>query len=150
MHKKHSSTIGFQPSCTQGPLARNFGLKTGLEEVRRSILPIKMDVFMLFSFCKRQIWLESAKGTQNQTCSASGMPSRASSRNFGLKTGLEEVRRSILPVKMDVCMLFSFCKRQIWSESARRTQNQTFFASGMPSRASSLKFGAKNRARRGR
>ena len=46
-------------------------------------------------------------------------------------------------------MLFSFCKRQIWLESARGTQNQTFFASGKPSRASSPKFRAENRARRG-
>ena len=46
-------------------------------------------------------------------------------------------------------MLFSFCKRQIWLESARGTQNQTCFASGKPSRASSPKFRAKNRARRG-
>ena len=46
-------------------------------------------------------------------------------------------------------MLFSFCKRQIWLESAKGTQNQTCRASGMPSRASSPKFRAENRARRG-
>ena len=85
MHKKHSRTIGFHPSCSQGPLALRFGLKTGLDEVRRSILPIKTDVLMLFSFCKRQIWLESARETQNQTCLASGMPSRPSSPKFRSK-----------------------------------------------------------------
>ena len=46
-------------------------------------------------------------------------------------------------------MLFSFCKKQIWLELARETQNQTCLASGMPSRPSSPKFWAENRARRG-
>ena len=38
---------------------------TGPEQVRTSVLAIKMDVFMLLSFCKIKIWLELARETHN-------------------------------------------------------------------------------------
>ena len=44
------------------------------------------------------------------------MPSRASSLKFGAKIGLEEVGRSILVIKTDKVMPFSFCKWLKWVE----------------------------------
>ena len=46
-------------------------------------------------------------------------------------------------------MLFSFCKRQIWLELARETQNIISLISSKRLKASSLKFRAENRARSG-
>ena len=147
--EKHKIKLAQLQVCLQGRLARNFGLKTGLEEVRRSILPIKTDVLMLFSFCKRQIWLESARETQNQTCLASGMPSRPSSPKFWAENRARRGLYAYFGDKYGYYDAFSSFKRLIWLELAWETLWYSQFRSYIYRWASGQIFRAQNRAKIG-
>ena len=99
-----------------------------------------MGVFMLFSFCKMQIWLELEMETQDSISFISIMRLKASSPIFRAKNRARTGPKVYFGCKNGCINAFSFCKRQIWLELARETQNSISFISIMRLKASSPKI----------
>ena len=83
--------------CLKGPLARNFGLKTGLEEVRMPILVISnlsdfpsFDIYIIFlnvcmSVCPLPFFLTMAKPFPLKLGSSLGYGVGQTAKHFGTK-----------------------------------------------------------------